>query len=283
MDIEGSGENVTIIRRDGSRTVRTADKTEMRFLTVENNASSGACSAIESTQGGSSRFRHVTLRAKSPVNPSGFSVGNIPDASFDLSDVTVIVEGGINAWGIGISQCNSVRLTNVVTEATANTGGSVALLVGQCSLAMNNFTVTSTAKSSDGDSVGIRVENDGANIFLNHGQLTAQGGHAATGVMIYAPSILTIRNAEIVASGAQPNTGTAININASTGSVTVHNDALSGTLNSVYAGGQSSIVRIGGSHLAGPLSEGSYTRHSSCASCYDDSFAPLNGLCQPLP
>jgi hypothetical protein len=127
VDIEGSGENVTTIIGDvgTSGSVRQgvlvgASNSEIRSLTVINNASSGNDAVGISYEFKSPNILHVTAKASGGTDTNIGVYINSGASPLTLTHVTAEGAGGTNSYGIEYVDCVPT-LTNVTAKAI---GGS---------------------------------------------------------------------------------------------------------------------------------------------------------------
>ena len=123
VDIEGSGENVTTIIGDvgTSGFVRQgvlvgASNSEIRSLTVINNASSGNDAVGISYEFKSPKILHVTAKASGGTNTNVGVYINSGTSPLTLTHVTAEGAGGTHSYGIEYVDCVPT-LTNVTAKA----------------------------------------------------------------------------------------------------------------------------------------------------------------------
>ncbi len=175
VDIQGSGEGVTLLTAGGSAdpataTVVGADNAELRYLTVNNTGNAAYARAIFSNNA-SPRITHVTAVAQNGSNQT-IAIGNDNGAA-TLTEVTADASGG-----------------NTST-AVSNDGGTPTLT-----------EVTATAKSASTANYGIRVSGN-ARVTADRSNATASGGTFSHGVYVQDDSSdLTLRQVIATAEGA---------------------------------------------------------------------------------
>ena len=141
IDIEGSGENVTVIKGSQTLIYNTSASSEIRHITLE-TIGDGTVFATALYNGFNTSLTHVTLRASG----GSYSIGlqNFNGGKALLTDVTVIVSGGNYAYGVYAENDGSVLTVNNSTIQVTNSGlsfGAAADWSG--ALIMNNSKVIS--------------------------------------------------------------------------------------------------------------------------------------------
>jgi hypothetical protein len=194
VDIEGSGENTTIIRGSNQDpVVKGASNAELRFLTVMSIGSGTYSVAIGNSNGASPKLTNVTVTATgSPYNNCGISNS---ESSSTMTNVTVKTLGptsSVHNYAV-YNQGGSPTMTNVNTAllgtvgyiiyndssspimtnvtATADSGG-IGIHNWQSSPTMANVTVTISGGS--GDQYGIY--NDSSSPIMTNVTITISGG-----------------------------------------------------------------------------------------------------------
>lgn len=181
VDIEGSGENVTIITsthsnasRNDSFTIAGADHCELRFLTVENQGGSTYSSAI--------------------VNYH---------ASPKISYVTAIASGVSS--NTGIRTISSKTTMDKVTVTSSGGTGNSGVFAYESTVLMNNTTVTGSGGTN---CTGVAVD-DGI-IIMNNVRVIATGGTGATGVAAGTSGEVTMNNVIVQVSNADNACGVCL-------------------------------------------------------------------------
>lgn len=136
VDIEGSGENVTILRGDITTdglllplqgVVAGASNAELRFLTVINAATSGSNAVAISYDHTTPKLLHVTARASGGTSINyGIYIDHASEGSH-LRDVTAEAAGGEFASGIRFIDCapGLFDVTASASEGTVHSYGVV--------------------------------------------------------------------------------------------------------------------------------------------------------------
>jgi hypothetical protein len=245
VDVEGSGEGVTILtstNSSGYGTVIGTDHSEMRFLSVTNTGG-GQQSVALFSESTSPRFTHVTAAAS----------------------------GGSENWGIHMSN-GSPTLTNVTSTAS---GGAQSFAVGNFNGNVTVLNSTFSAADAAGLNIGL-LTTFGGSVRLVSSALTGSGGTIAIGMRTYSGSH-TLQNVNVTASGGSSQSyGIYNGQKTSAPSMSVHQSRISGQTNSVFALGGS--VKLGATQLTGPVAIDELGT-VACAVSYDGSFNALSPSC----
>lgn len=159
VDIEGSGEGVTTIRRSGSPnfdtgTVVASNKSGLRFLTVENIGGATRATAVWNEGATSFRLAHVT--AKASGGSTNVAVDTL-NASPEITDLEAVASGG-SGTNYGLYNNNSSPTMTDVT-ATAS-GGSLSQGVHNRNSSSPTISrATITASGAGGGNIGVDNEN----------------------------------------------------------------------------------------------------------------------------
>jgi hypothetical protein len=188
VDIEGSGENVTVIKGAvvspdvaPNGLVNGASNAELRFLTVQNTTNaSGLGLAIVNKEGASPALTNLTVISTGTALVSDVAaIASVTGGAPRLTNINAIVTGGNNTTGVYCGPGSATRLNNVYVQATgapsnnigvynenANTtisnsafvvsGGSwddgiLSELAG--TVHVNNSAISGSVKSTDGSTV----------------------------------------------------------------------------------------------------------------------------------
>ncbi len=145
VDIEGSGENTTIIQGniDNSATgvVNGVSNTEIRFLTVKNNGGGAYGYAIYNSNASPIKITNVTAIASGATYNYGIASNT---SSPTLLNVTATASGGTGSYAVINGAQSSATLINV--KATA---GSIAIYNSASSATLLNVTATATGLSGN--------------------------------------------------------------------------------------------------------------------------------------
>jgi len=242
VDIEGSGEGVTVLRGFGSNTGPHIDNSsatlravgpitaEVRLLTVENDGSGYNNSTAIHTSGvlsGSLKLTHVTAAASGLTYSHGVYNSS---SSPDMDNVTATAWGGSQNYGV-VNSSSSPHMHNMTASAW---GGSGAYAVVNMSSSPYMDNVTATAWGGTGN---YGVFNQSSSPDMHNVTASASGGTLSYGVFNYSLSAPTIRDS-----------------------------ALTGSTNSIL--NDTSSAQVANTMLIGPVSAG-----NTCFNTYDASYA----------
>lgn len=210
IDLEGSGENTTVLQGTGVAVVCGATDAELRLLTVEAMGGGPDAVAIANDAGAAPRITQVTARASGGARNVG--INNHASSSPTLSNVTALATGGTYSYGVNNEFSSSPAMTNVTATASGASSENFAIRNSDSS-APTLVTVTATASGS-GSSMNIGVSNNSSNPSLNGVTATASGGMQSVGVdnVSSSPEMLNVR--AVATDGGARNIGVA-NTNAS--------------------------------------------------------------------
>jgi hypothetical protein len=204
VDIEGSGENVTILTgsiSDGyapaSGVVKGADNAEIRLLKIRNK-SAGSNIAAFYNNNSSPEITNVTLEAADGYLSYGlYNVTSSPT----LSKVSISVTGKDNSFGIYNLRVSSPKMHDVFISASGASSSNTGVGNDNSSPEMANFTITVSGTSySDNTAISNWVSSPRiTNLFA-----TVSGGSAASGMVNRNSSTTTI-GAAFNVSGASGN------------------------------------------------------------------------------
>jgi hypothetical protein len=190
VDIEGSGEDVTIVRStvELTGTIVGAANAELRSLTVENTAAAFAIALRNHASG--FRATHVTAKAATAGGATGVAQDSTGDVR--LRSVTALATGE-NATGVS---SRGGFMTGVVARATAT---DIAYAVFNASSTGELVDVVAEAESGR-FAGGIRNEAGGPT--LRNVRAFAKGDSIAQGITNGAGSAARVFGAVVVAVGA---------------------------------------------------------------------------------
>jgi hypothetical protein len=143
IDIEGSGENVTIlsgtIDAEFPGVVNGASNAEIRFLKVENRGGSGHSKSTALSPGNASpKITNVTVTASG----GSTNYGVRSDISFPtMTNVTVTTSGGATNYGV-YNSYSSPTMTNSTIMVSGGGGYNYGVYNTYSSPAMTNITIT---------------------------------------------------------------------------------------------------------------------------------------------
>jgi hypothetical protein len=293
VDMEGSGENVTLIRSVGTPdnatgTLLTADNVELRSLTVENTGGDQFAKPIY-VHGTSPVLSHVTASSSgATIENHGIFVDEAAGGTNAplVKDSTILVIGSGAANGYGFLSIGNVAPNLYRVSSTVEFGGFATAFWNYqttlYSVDIVGITCCATSGSEGMSSVQSSVQ------VLNS---QFQGGFPGSGMSAVAGSTITLRNVsvnggdngilndssylDIRRSGVGGTTG--INNTATTGtfSVRIDDSAVSGTTRTINSTAQFSIF-VGASKLDGPVPAGGT---QACVASYTGAYLPLTAGC----
>jgi hypothetical protein len=320
VDIEGSGEGVTIVRSivETTGTVAGAASAELRSLTVENTAAARAIALRNDAAG--FRAAHVTCRAATPGDATGIAQNSTGDVT--LRSVTAHATGD-NATGISsrgglltdslarataidiayavFNAASNGELVNVVAEAKSerfaggirNEGGAPTLrnvrafargdsiAEGMVNGAGSGARVFGgVIQAVSGSDFAVGVSNEFSSAVLQDVDVTAEATVSAFGISSQFSGAPTIQRATVRATASGDGIGVLTDGGAT---ATVESSSVSGDGFSVANGFDSpaTVTRVGASRITGPVRAGSGALR--CVASYDGSFAPVDATCAPIP
>ncbi|MEM7114987.1 MAG: pectinesterase family protein [Chloroflexota bacterium] len=215
VDIEGSGEGITILRGLGGSTLPTSAgnsatlratgvvNAEVRWLTVESDGTGNTISIAIWTSGTTEAFRihHITAIGSGGTNENYGIV--LTDSSVSTIDsVTAIASGGAQSFGIRNS-ASSPTLNNVTAMASDASFNNFGIDSAHSAPTMNNIT----AMATDGtNSAGIH--NTVSSPMLNNVTATAADATSSYGILNFSFSSPKMDNVRATASdGINANYG----------------------------------------------------------------------------
>jgi hypothetical protein len=264
VDVEGSGEGVTVLRADTpGGTIVAGANAEVRRLTVVNNAALGASSypdgATIMQTSGSSRFSHVTAMMAGPGEMSlvVYILGGV--ARFDHATLTAS-GGSVIAYAAYARDAGALTLVDSTLNAqsTLSAVGAVALTGG--SIQLRGCEVRSSAEYAHG--VGTT---DGA-VTLAQSTVTVSGSEDSIGAHLWSGSI-DMDGVTLASGGGSTRTIVVDegNLNVRASRVLSPAGLYHGAV-AVYGG----TVRFAHTQIVGPIA-GSMT----CLGTYDGNMMPL--------
>ncbi len=242
VDIEGAGQNVTVIKKLGSGVytntgaVNGASNSEIRSLTISNIGGTG-----------------------------GFAFLGIGGISAVLSNITAIASGGIDAnVAVMIQDGSSVVLSNVTATASGGTQSTaIGLSTGiNASCVLSNITATASGASDFNTAISA---GGATTAFLSNVTATASGG-GSYGIYI-CDSFLTMTDVTVTSSYIGLQT-------LYSGTTTIDRSTFKGTMS--IANASSHTLKIGASKLIGDVSDGGTT---TCVASYNGNYASLDASC----
>jgi hypothetical protein len=200
IDIEGSGENTTIItgNPDGDGTIDGASNAEIRLLTVENTGGGNFAIAIQNVNGASPKITNVTAIASGAVNNIGI---NVYSSSPTLTNVTAEAESaGTYNNGVVNNTNAATVMQNVTASAKGGTNDDGVYNTGSPSVVMRNVTA-----AASGGTVSNGVFNDSSSVLMDNVDATASDGATNNGVMNQASGANMVNIRATATGGSQSN------------------------------------------------------------------------------
>jgi len=244
IDIEGSGENTTIIQGNISSPdlsvglVIGANYSEIRFLTVINTGGGDYTTAIYNFSA-ASKMTNITAKASRGITCIG--VNNVSSSPI-MTNVAVTASG--DSYNFGVMNSSS---SPVMTNVTSTASGGI-----YCN--------------------GIR--NSSSSPIMTSMTVTASGGKSNFGVYNSSSSpVLT--NVTVTASGGDGSDGVFNDYNP--GTVLINNSIIKGATHTI-SNSYPVTTFIGNTQLdGGPTENGGTLR---CVGVYDENYLALNTSCQ---
>lgn len=300
IDVEGSGENVTVITGAVSSdslepahgVVNGANNAEIRFLTVSNTSWESSVAAINNTNA-SPRMTHVTANASNGT--TNYGVWN-SHSSPVMNNVTATASGGAHNFGI-FNNGSSPAMNNVTVNVWGGEN-NYGIYNATCSPAMSNVTVTAsgeytygiynttsspamnnvTAAVSGGTST-YGIYNANSSPVMNNVTATASGSGTSDNKGIYNySSSPAMTNVTATASGGTSNYGLYNSASSGSRTIKIDRSTFFGSTNSIRNDSEFNLW-IGATNLTGGAvnAVGTY----NCVGVYDgDTYTALNATCQ---
>jgi hypothetical protein len=270
VDLEGSGELVTVIRGNGSAsggvTLQVAANSELRYASVINPG--GVTNAIAVTMVGPSRLQHVTASAFGASNTSiaiAMNNGTLRDVT-----ATALATGVVNR---GIVVGGQALLENVIAEgsgaSSTNRGIEISSplteSLGVFASAMGGIFAEAIYVSSSA-SASFRAVN-----------AYAQGGSSVNKGMYIVSSGVKIASSSLTAAGPA---GATFGISMDSGSTVRVDSSLVAGNNATISLLDANTVLVGASRLdGGPVFLFGSGGVAKCAGVYDESFNFFSTTC----
>ena len=275
--IEGSGQNITIIRYTGgqrgnstSATVVGYTNVELRDLTIISDASQEKNqNAIALFNPSSVTIKNVTVKA---YGGKSYNYGVYNDRSQPyIQNVSVNVRSTVTeeSWNYGIyNEFSDVHIDNVDIQAW---GGDRTFGIANKS----SFPVIyhTRVTSSAGVMKNRGIWNESSSPRICHSEVIVSGVcHDNYGIENYNNSSPIIKNSMIKAVGL-----TSFGLyqwGSSTDSIKIHDSTIAGDTNCIY--GSSATFLVANSQLEGEISA-----KTTCVSSFNQDFQMLDNTCQP--
>lgn len=290
VDIEGSGENVTVLTATGTSilaghpaTVATASNAELRNITVENTG--GSSFAVAVTGSGTSRvaqLRNVTAMASGSSSNTAIYNQNTGNFHPRLTNVTAIALGE-DAVGIH-NGCSAAVINGARIEVVGNSSGNAAGVAdsnnpSHCGVSVRG-RIANLAGLVEG---GIRAVGIGAGqsqtTFQNIDLLVRNGSFDSIGVGMGANTDMHVIGSKIVAEGSPSNVGILSNFG---GFVKIDGSVIEGATATIDVSGDPSFpgaVWVGSTRLHGGPSAAGTSVSINCAGVYDENYTFFASTC----
>ncbi len=267
--LEGAGEGTTILRWTGSNispddsgesvTVRGANNTELRLLTIESVAGGNQYAVALQNSNTSPTLIHVAITA-SGGSDTNIGVFNNVSSSPTMDNVTVTVLGGVYGYGVYNYSSSSPTMTNVTATASGGSQENHGVFNASSSPRMDNVTATASGGRFN---YGVYNYSSSSPTMTNVTAIASGGSQENNGVYNISSSP-TLDNVTATASGGS---GDNYGVNNLGSSPTIRDSTLTGSTYSVFRGG--GAVRVANSQLVGPRTS------ATCFDNYDANFAPV--------
>jgi hypothetical protein len=232
VDIEGSGENVTLITGVGAETVTAAKTAQLRFVAVANSASQGSAVHAQSANGFS--LTHVTLSA------NGAALLVQDDGFVTLDNLSIFVNGAGSGIFCSTSKAGgpNINLRDSAVSVNHSGGELNGLSAAGCNLELDSVDFALSG-GSGGSVFGVRIaDNLGSPADARISGVIVQAdcsGCAATALSLTGGSMAV--NADVWSSRLRANGSTSVAVNLTkngTAAVTaqIADSMLGGTLTS---------------------------------------------------
>jgi hypothetical protein len=247
-----------------------------RVRAVATGASSSNVGLVNS--GGSPRIVDLTVFANGSGSASVFGI-QVVASSPTLDDIDINAGGATSGIVAGIDTSGPTSAPTIA-KAVVTASGSSTNTYAVWNENSTTPTLTGVIASSfggGGNSYAV-INQPGSQVSLTEVTATASGS-AGTFVGIYNSSA-TVQLTGVIARGIGGGAGNRQGLFNDTGASTVSVDrsTLTGTTNSVL-NSNSSVLRVGGSQLVGPVATISGAT-TSCVLSYNGSYAVLTPVCQ---
>lgn len=244
VDVEGSGENVTVITSSvysnvspPRPTVRTANNSEIRLVTIRNTSTGSTGYAIFS-EGTSPRLNHVTAIASGARYAD--TIMNY-QASPVMIDVTAKAFGSETSVGVENQGSSSLTMTNVTVIAAQGTYNNKGMHHINSVAHVQGGSITGTGGIYETEGVYL----DGSSLFISGTTISAGSGASNWGI--------------------KGGSSSSVVIDRSTVDIEMPGYSILNVTD----------LKIGASKLVGPVNSSAV-----CAGSYNGNYQPLDGSCQ---
>lgn len=270
VDIEGSGQEATVIRGEGGSEEATtgvvvgAASSEIRNLQVKAESTDYATIGILLPNGANTSIRNVTITASG--SNSNWGLRNLSNTSSKIEDVSITTTGGTTGYGIGNKFQNTapiIKRTVINVTGGSSTRYGISAVYGS----LPEIRDVQVDVSGGFGNYGVYLEQSPSSYTA--ARITGSTIQAADTGVYFAGDQLNIEQSQIRAADAS---GIGVDGGNGFGTLIVDHSEITGAEATVTG----IIVRIGASRLnGGPVVGGSAT----CAGVYDESFIFYASTC----
>ena len=264
VDIEGSGQQATVIKGTGDSdpdtagVVKGAASSEIRDLQVAADGSASATIGILLPDGADTSIRDVTITAAG--SSSNWGIRNLSDTSSSIEGVTITTTGGTSGYGIGnkfVDTHPTIKRTVITVTGGSSTRHGISATAGADLPELRDVQID---VSGGNVSYGVYLDSfpyGGSNVAITNSSIEA-GDY---GVYVNGGDLL-VENSQVRSTEAL---GTGIEAEAAL----IDNSIIQGDNYTVFA-----AAKIGASRLDGGPASG-----ATCAGVYDESFTFYASTC----
>jgi hypothetical protein len=272
VDMEGSGENTTIIRGNiassSAGTVNGASNAEIRFLGVRNTGGGTNAYAFYN-RSSSPKMTNVTASASGGTSHSIAVYNTSSSPVMTNVTATASANSGPTSYSRGVyNNSSSPVMTNVTATASGGTSANYGVYNSSSSPVMTNVTATAS-----GNTLNYGVYNSSSSPVMSNMTATASDGTGNYGIYNVSSSP-EMTYVSVTVSGAS-----ALNCaiyNSSSGKVTINRSVIRSPATTLHNGAGVTTL-VGRSHLDGRYLDNSGT--ISCVGSYDQNFFALSTSC----
>jgi hypothetical protein len=206
VDIEGSGEGVTVITRTGapidSPLLVAASLQEVRHLTIDYSGGGTTTAVGCDATYPSPKLSHVTINVSGPTSNIGFETANTGVPVLHEVAIRVNGSGSASSWGILIGTGSSLDVR----------GGSVLVTSGAFAAAVNSKGHLKMQRTSIsiafGSNTNVGIDQDGGSLQLRGVNLAVSGaGTSAYGMKIFGTPSVSIVDTDLSVFGSAASYG----------------------------------------------------------------------------
>jgi len=279
VDIEGSGQQSTIIRGIGNNTgwltavVLGASPAELRNLQVQSLGRTYAYSIAVLLNQVNTSIRDVTLTSSYATSTWGLrNLGSSPI----VQNVTIAVTGGTATYGIANTGA-TIPSTPLIRRAVINVSGAVSgygIYSDQnASPRIRDVEIAVNSKGGYGIAYSYFGYLTGATLEVTNARINVVGSSSATGIDLSGDDSVVVTHTNISAVADTAGSGIKNSSQSSSGVIVVDHCDVLGSTNSISA--PFWAVRVGASKLDGPANIGV----PACVASFSGSYVPLSASC----